>query len=128
MVIYSFNTLYRIFWFCFNFGRLSKNQHPYIIKDVHFVYLIILLSFLIAPSVAVSGSIGFVGLIAPHIMRVWETSDYKWLIPSSFLAGSSLLLASDILARVLFYPTEIPVGIVTSFLGFPFFLYLIIKR
>ncbi|MEM0166776.1 MAG: hypothetical protein QW401_01360 [Thermoplasmata archaeon] len=47
MVIYSFNTLYRIFWFCFNFGRLSKNQHPYIIKDVHFVYLIILLSFLL---------------------------------------------------------------------------------
>jgi len=90
--------------------------------------IIILLSFLIAPSVAVSGSIGFVGLIAPHIMRAWETSDYKWLIPSSFLAGSSLLLASDILARVLFYPTEIPVGIVTSFLGFPFFLYLIIKR
>ncbi|MGC9002557.1 MAG: FecCD family ABC transporter permease [Dictyoglomus sp.] len=90
--------------------------------------IIILLSFLISPSVAVSGSIGFVGLIAPHLMRVWETSDYKWLIPSSFLAGANLLLASDILSRILFYPTEIPVGIITSFLGVPFFMYLLIRK
>jgi iron complex transport system permease protein len=90
--------------------------------------IIILLTFLIAPSVAVSGMIGFVGLISPHLMRVWETADYKWLIPSSYLAGSILLLSSDILSRVLFYPTEIPVGIITSFLGVPFFIYLLIKR
>ncbi len=90
--------------------------------------IIILLSFLISPSVAVSGSIGFVGLIAPHLMRVWETSDYKWLVSSSFLAGANLLLASDILSRILFYPTEIPVGIITSFLGVPFFVYLLIRK
>ncbi|MFN3698835.1 MAG: FecCD family ABC transporter permease, partial [Dictyoglomus sp.] len=89
---------------------------------------IILLSLLIAPSVAVSGSIGFVGLIAPHLMRTWETSDYRWMIPSSYLAGASLLLASDILARSVFYPTEIPVGVITSFLGVPFFVYLLIKK
>ncbi|ACI18614.1 FecCD family ABC transporter permease [Dictyoglomus thermophilum] len=90
--------------------------------------IIILLSLLISPSVAVSGSIGFVGLIAPHLMRTWETANYKWLIPSSFLAGANLLLASDILSRILFYPTEIPVGIITSFLGVPFFVYLLLRK
>ncbi|HOJ92212.1 MAG TPA: iron ABC transporter permease [Dictyoglomaceae bacterium] len=90
--------------------------------------ILILLSFLIAPSVAVSGAIGFIGLIAPHMMRVWETPDYSWLIPSSFLSGAILLLSSDILARMLFYPTEIPVGIITSFFGVPFFIYLLVKK
>ncbi|MCX7846101.1 MAG: iron ABC transporter permease [Dictyoglomaceae bacterium] len=91
-------------------------------------YFLILISLLIAPSVSVSGIIGFVGLIAPHIMRLWKTSDFQWLIPSSFLFGGILLLFSDILARTAFYPTELPIGIITSFLGVPFFIFLLRKE
>ncbi|MCX7942572.1 MAG: iron ABC transporter permease [Dictyoglomaceae bacterium] len=91
-------------------------------------YFLILISLLIAPSVSVSGIIGFVGLIAPHIMRLWKTSDFQWLIPSSFLFGGILLLLSDILARTVLYPAEIPIGIITSFLGVPFFIFLLRKE
>ncbi len=91
-------------------------------------YFLILISLLIAPSVSVSGIIGFVGLIAPHIMRLWKTSDFQWLIPSSFLFGGIILLFSDILARTLLSPTEIPIGIITSFLGAPFFIFLLIRE
>ncbi|MEN2984799.1 MAG: iron ABC transporter permease [Dictyoglomaceae bacterium] len=91
-------------------------------------YFLILISLLIAPSVSVSGIIGFVGLIAPHIMRLWKTSDFQWLIPSSFLFGGILLLFSDILARTVLYPAEIPIGIITSFLGVPFFILLLRKE
>jgi len=115
----KFNLLFLSEEEIYSLGLTLKKYQPIIL---------ILLSFLIAPSVAVSGAIGFVGLIAPHMMRVWETPDYTWLIPSSFLSGAILLLSSDILARMLFYPTEIPVGIITSFFGIPFFIYLLVKK
>jgi|YelNatPaOPRAMG01_1025707.scaffolds.fasta_scaffold00033_48 iron complex transport system permease protein len=91
----------------------------------HQKWFLLLLSLLIAPSVAVSGIIGFVGLISPHIMRLWKTSDYQWLIPASFLSGSIILLLSDILARSILSPSEVPIGIITSLLGVPFFIFLL---
>lgn len=79
-------------------------------------------------TVAFTGIIGFVGLVAPHICRMLIGGDYRYLIPCSCLMGAVLLLVSDTLARTLIAPTEIPVGIITSLIGAPFFVYLLVKR
>jgi iron complex transport system permease protein len=81
-----------------------------------------------AAAVAASGIIGFVGLIAPHIARLLFGSSHQRLIPASVLLGGLLLLLADDLARTVMAPVEIPVGIVTSILGGPFFLYLLKSR
>lgn len=79
-------------------------------------------------SVAFVGCINFIGLISPHIMRHFVGNDYRFLLPCSALGGAVLLLASDIVCRALVPPTVLPIGALTSFLGAPLFLYLIIKR
>lgn len=79
-------------------------------------------------SVAFVGCISFVGLIAPHIMRRFVGSDHRFLLPCSALCGVSLLLAADVACRVLVPPVVLPIGALTSFLGAPLFLYLIVKR
>ena len=78
-----------------------------------------------AAAVAYAGIIGFVGLIVPHIIRMLWGGDYRKLIPLSFLGGASLLLLTDVAARSLFAPQEIPVGIITALLGAPFFLWIL---
>ena len=78
-----------------------------------------------AAAVAYAGIIGFVGLVVPHIIRMVWGGDYRRLIPLSFLGGASLLLLADVVARSLFAPQEIPVGIITSLLGAPFFLWIL---
>lgn len=83
---------------------------------------------LTATAVAFTGVIGFVGLIAPHVTRMLVGGDYRYCVPVSALMGALLLLLSDTLARTVFAPVEIPVGIITSFIGVPFFLYLIMRR
>jgi iron complex transport system permease protein len=77
-----------------------------------------------AAAVSVSGVVGFVGLIAPHLARSLVGANHKNLIPVSLLIGSILLLLSDDLARTIAAPMELPVGIFTALLGGPFFLYL----
>lgn len=79
-------------------------------------------------AVAFVGCISFIGLIAPHIMRRFLGNDYRFLIPGSALCGAALLIVSDIVSRTLISPTVLPIGALTSFLGAPLFLYLIIKR
>ena len=79
-------------------------------------------------SVAFVGCISFIGLIASHIMRRFVGNDYRFLIPCSALTGAILLLCSDIACRVLVSPVVLPIGALTSFLGAPLFLYLIMKR
>jgi iron complex transport system permease protein len=79
-----------------------------------------------AAAVAVSGVIGFVGLIVPHVMRLLVGPDHRILLPTSALAGASFLVVTDTIARS--GPAEIPVGIVTAALGAPFFLYLLRTR
>ena len=83
----------------------------------------------LASALAVSfvGIISFVGLVAPHIMRRFVGDDYRWLLPCSAAAGSLLLLLADLFSRVVIAPVELPVGAVTSFLGAPVFLYLLLK-
>ena len=84
-------------------------------------------SLLTGVNVAFLGIIGFIGLISPHIIRLLVGGDYRFLIPLSSLFGSVLLLSADILARTLIAPVVLPVGILTSFLGVPMFLYLLLK-
>ena len=90
--------------------------------------LLVLAALLAAAAVAVSGIIGFVGLVVPHIMRLLVGPDHRKLFPASLLGGAILLVGADILARTLIAPTEIPIGIITSVLGCPFFLYLLSRR
>lgn len=87
-----------------------------------------LASLAVATAVALVGVIGFVGLIVPHAMRLVVGPDHRVLLPASALGGALLLVWTDTLARSLAAPVEIPVGILTSLFGVPFFLYLLRKR
>jgi len=87
----------------------------------------VLSSLTVAAITAFLGIIGFIGLIAPHIARFLVGGDHRFLIPCTAIIGSLLLLISDIIARLLMPPIILPVGIITSFLGAPLFLYLLIK-
>ena len=78
--------------------------------------------------VAFSGLIGFVGLIVPHLARMAFRSDHRLLIPVASIGGAVFLIAADTLARTLISPSELPVGVITAFLGAPFFLILLRKR
>ena len=84
-------------------------------------------TLLTAASVSVSGMIGWVGLVIPHVARMLIGCDYRRLLPASMLLGASFLLVVDNVSR-LAYTAEIPIGILTAFLGAPFFLYLIMTR
>ncbi|MEN1970255.1 iron ABC transporter permease [Lentibacillus sp. N15] len=75
-------------------------------------------------AVSVAGSVGFVGLIIPHITRFIVGTDYRWIIPTSAVFGALLLVNADLIARMVNAPFETPVGAITSILGVPFFLYL----
>jgi iron complex transport system permease protein len=81
-----------------------------------------------ASIIAFTGVIGFVDLIAPHIARMLIGNDHRFLIPCSALVGAFLLLCSDTVARLVLAPTELPVGIVTSLLGVPFFIYILVNK
>ncbi|UFJ42929.1 iron ABC transporter permease [Brevibacillus humidisoli] len=78
-------------------------------------------------AVAAAGTIGFVGLVVPHLVRLWVGADYRILIPISALAGGLLVLVADTAGRTLFAPTEVPAGVFTALLGAPYFLYLLRK-
>jgi iron complex transport system permease protein len=90
--------------------------------------LLALASIVTAAGVAVTGVIGFVGLVVPHIMRLLVGPDHRILFPTSALAGASFLVVTDTIARWPAGPTEVPVGIVTAALGAPFFLFLLTRR
>ncbi len=90
--------------------------------------ILFLMTFLASTAVAFCGSIGFVGLIIPHSMRLLGGSDNRKLVPLSAISGGLLLLWADVLARTLIVPREIPVGIFTVLMGGPFFIYLVIKK
>ena len=85
-------------------------------------------ALLTASAVAFVGPIGFVGLIVPHALRMTLGPDNRLLVPTAFLGGGLFLLAADTLARTLIAPAELPVGVITSFCGAPFFVYLLRSR
>ena len=81
----------------------------------------------VGAAVAAAGMIGFVGLVVPHLVRLLAGPDHRVLLPASILAGASLLLFADLVARLALAPAELPIGIVTAFIGAPFFLYLLLR-
>jgi iron complex transport system permease protein len=89
---------------------------------------LLLASFTTAVIVSMMGPIGFIGLVAPHLGRILTGSDHRYLVPVSCLLGMVLLVLADTLARTVFSPVVIPVGIVTSVVGVPLLIYLIMKR
>ncbi|MBP2630483.1 MAG: ABC-type transporter, integral rane subunit [Firmicutes bacterium] len=90
-------------------------------------FMVILAALLAASAVSVAGMLGFVGLIVPHMMRMIIGSDFEFLLPCSALFGAALVVGADTVARTMFSPIEVPVGVFMAFLGAPFFLYLLKK-
>ena len=90
--------------------------------------LYVLTALVTGAVVSVSGMIGFVGMVVPHAVRLTVGSDHRLLLPASALVGGIFLVVSDTIARTVFAPAEIPVGIVTALAGGPFFLYLLLWR
>jgi len=113
-----------------NLLALGEQKAHHLGMNVERTRLIVLLaaSLTAGAAVAVSGVIGFVGLIVPHIMRTLVGSDHRVLLPVSAVAGAILLIAADTLARTIMDPQELPIGVITAFLGAPFFGYLLRKR
>lgn len=89
--------------------------------------ILIVSSLIVSSCVAVSGIIGFVGLVIPHIIRILLNSDYRVVIPFSAVGGAIFMISADTIARGILPPTEIPVGAVTSLIGAPYFIYLLMK-
>lgn len=79
-------------------------------------------------SVAVSGGIGFVGIVVPHLLRLLIGPDHRYLLPASALLGASLLLLADAVSRTIVAPAELPIGIVTAAVGAPFFLWILLRK
>ena len=92
------------------------------------IVLLIIISLMVASVVCFTGIIGFIGLVAPHIVRIFLGSDNRYLIPASAAFGAVLLMVADLISRVVIAPTFLPVGVITAFIGCPMFLYLLIKQ
>lgn len=110
---------------------LTSNEYAYLkgveVKKVHTI-LLIAVSVAVGVCVSLTGPIGFVGLIIPHIVKTIQKKSAEQLMMPIFFYGGVFLVVSDLIARNLGTNTDIPIGIVTAFLGGPFFIYLIIKR
>jgi iron complex transport system permease protein len=91
-------------------------------------FLIIVAALMTGSVVSVAGPIGFVGLVAPHSMRLLFGPDHRLLLPTAFLSGALFLVIADTTARLVAYPVELPVGVITALTGAPFFLYLLLKN
>jgi iron complex transport system permease protein len=89
---------------------------------------IIGVSAAVGASVAVSGGIGFIGIVVPHLLRLLIGPDNRYLLPASALLGASLLLLADAVARTIVAPAELPIGIVTAIAGAPFFLWILLRK
>ncbi len=89
--------------------------------------LIVVVALIIGPLVAVTGGIGFIGLVVPHLMRMLLGAHHRYLLPASVLGGALLLTLADWLARLLVSPAELPIGLVTSLVGGPFFFWLLMR-
>jgi len=98
--------------------------------NVNQIRMVLLLaaSLVTAIAVSVAGTIGFVGLIIPHVLRILVGPDRRVLLPASIIGGALFMVATDTLARTIIAPAELPVGIITSLLGAPFFIYLLTSR
>lgn len=79
-------------------------------------------------AVSVSGGIGFVGIVVPHLLRLWIGPDHRYLLPACALLGAIMLLLADTVARQIVAPAELPIGIITAAIGAPFFLWILLRK
>jgi iron complex transport system permease protein len=129
MIIAGIILLYRHAW-NLNVMLLGEEQAQYLGVNIEWVkrYILLLASLITGAAVAVSGIIGFVGLIIPHITRIIVGPDHRILFPTSTIAGSIFLIMCDTISRIVIPPENLPVGIITAMFGAPFFIYLLRKR
>jgi iron complex transport system permease protein len=92
------------------------------------VFVFLGASLLTATSVSMAGPVAFIGLISPHVLRLLKINNYRQLLPLSALFGGGFLVLSDLVARTIIAPQQIPVGVITSLLGGPFFLFILLRK
>ncbi|MBC3887871.1 iron chelate uptake ABC transporter family permease subunit [Acetobacterium paludosum] len=119
-------------WFAWDLNIMSAGEETAVSLGVNYKK-VKMMSFgistlLTAVAVSFTGVIGFVGLVAPHITKMLIGNDYRYSVPAASLVGALLLLIADTIGRNIISPTILPVGIVTSMIGVPFFLYLIVRK
>jgi iron complex transport system permease protein len=90
--------------------------------------LLLVVVVLSAGSVALAGPLGFIGLVIPHVVRLFTGANYRWIVPYSALVGASYLLGVDVIARVVIAPREVSTGIITAMVGAPLFIHLVRQR
>lgn len=119
--------------------RLAPHLNAYLLDEREAAHLgvdvralrrqvIALVALGVGAAVALSGLIGFVGLAAPHIFRLFAGADHRAVLPGSALLGALLVLAADLIARTAVAPAELPIGVLTSLLGGPFFVWLLVRH
>ena len=89
---------------------------------------VLLVALAVGAAVSVTGIIGFVGLVVPHVLRLLMGPDHRYVLPGAVLLGAILMLGADLVARTVVAPAELPIGIVTAALGAPFFLWLLMRQ
>lgn len=113
-----------------NLLLLGEEEARYLGLDVERFkgQIVLVVALLVGVAVAFSGLIGFIGLMVPHLVRMMFGSDNRLVVPCSAILGATLLTSADTVARILVIPAELPVGLVTSLLGGPFFLWLLMRN
>ncbi len=104
---------------------IAESRGVDVTKTITILYFTV--SLIVAGVISATGPIGFVGMMIPHIIRMIISCQNKLLIPLSFIAGGAFLVFCDTIARIIIAPVELPVGVITSILGAPFFIFLILK-
>ncbi|QET05653.1 iron ABC transporter permease [Cupriavidus pauculus] len=117
-------------WRVMNALLLGEREAHHLGFDIRRVRrrLIVLTALLVGPLVAVTGTIGFVGLVVPHLVRLPLGADHRWLLPNTIAGGAMALTLADWLARIAVIPAELPIGIVTSLVGGPFLLWMLTRK
>jgi vitamin B12 transport system permease protein len=108
-------------------GELHAKQLGIDVESVRWK-LILAVSVLVGGAVALGGVIGFVGLVVPHLLRLAFGSENRYLLPVSALTGASLLVAADLIARTALDAAELPLGVVTTSVGAPIFIWMLVKN
>ena len=113
-----------------NVMQLDEEQAQQLGVNVERLKLVLLgaATLITAAAVAFVGTIGFVGIIVPHAVRLVWGPDHRFLLPLSVLSGAIFLILADIIARTILSPAEVPIGVITAIIGAPFFLYLLRRR
>lgn len=124
---------------CLFLPKLSKQLNAFSLGEHEAIYLgidviklkiiiIVLTTMIVGASVSIAGMIGFIGLVVPHILRLVIGPDFRILLPASMLLGAIVLILSDLLCRTILAPAELPIGIITSLIGTPIFLSILLKE